>query len=181
MNHGFLWTIAFLLVTLSISIISANALDQSSLETIEKCNKFECQIPDIKDSSLKVQLIYQADFNFEPFQVSPVSSMAFLDNDILILNKNNGSVIRLVNSSGIYRSETIHDVTVANSQERGLLGIAVSAHKIKNSKHSNDDIRSIFLYYTESKNKDGSDVCHVTYYCDPSTSPLGNRLYRYDL
>jgi aldose sugar dehydrogenase len=180
-NHEFLWIISFLYVVLSISFLDVNALDRKSIETIDKCNKFECHMPVITDPSLKVQLIYQADFNFEPFQVSPVSSMAFLDDDILILNKNNGSVIKLVNSSGIYQSEIIHDVNVANSRERGLLGIAISADKIKNSNHNNNDTRFIYLYYTESKNKDGSDVCHVTYYCDPSTSPLGNRLYRYNL
>jgi glucose/arabinose dehydrogenase len=180
-NHDFLLTILFTFAIVSMLGLNGHAQDQKSLEPSDNCVMLECQIPVIKDPSLKVHLIYQGNFSFEPFQVSPVSTMAFLDDDILILNKNNGTVVRLVNSSGIYQPETIYDVTVANSQERGLLGIAVSNDKNKHIKQNSNDTQFIYLYYTESKNKDGNDVCHVTFYCDPSTSPLGNRLYRYDL
>jgi aldose sugar dehydrogenase len=40
------------------------------------------------------------------------------------------------------------------------------------------------LYYTESKNGDGNDVCSDatgSYTCKSGTEPIGNRLYRYEL
>ena len=97
--------------------------------------------------------------------------MTFLGQDILILNKNNGTVYRIVNGSIL--DSPLLDVNVANKRERGLLGITVS--KI------NESDKYIFLYYTESKNTDGSDICPKTYYCEPGTEPIGNRLYRYEL
>jgi glucose/arabinose dehydrogenase len=108
--------------------------------------------------------------------------MAFLDNDILILNKSNGTVVRLVNRSGTYQPETLLDVNVANKQERGLLGVAISKeNNTINGYGRKMNLTYFFLYYTESKRNDGSDICHVSFYCDPSTSPLGNRVYRYEL
>jgi aldose sugar dehydrogenase len=53
--------------------------------------------------------------------------MAFLGpNDILVLEKDNGTVQRIVN--GQMLSEPVLDVNVANKFERGLLGIAVAKH-----------------------------------------------------
>ena len=58
------------------------------------------------------------------------------------------------------------DVSVANSIERGLLGIAVSKQP--------DGKTYVFLSYTESGNDaDGSDV-------ENNVDPSGNRLYRYE-
>jgi aldose sugar dehydrogenase len=130
-----------------------------------------CKEPTVTDPNLKVEKVYQGNFKFEPNNVAPVSSMAFLGNDLLILNKNNGTVYKIVNGS--ITSGPLLDVNVANKRERGLLGIAVS----KNSNVGN----YIFLYYSESQNKDGSDVCPEEYYCKPGTEPIGNRLYRYEL
>ena len=89
--------------------------------------------------------------------------MAFLGpDDILIIEKNNGTVHRILN--GIMSKEPLLDVNVANQVERGLLGIAIE---------KNDERPTyVFLYYTESVAKDGNDV---------SIDPLGNRLYRYEL
>ena len=69
-------------------------------------------------------------------------------------------------------------MNVATKNERGLLGIAVatkhplSSNFEKNNKTSESTY--VFLYFTESKGKDGSDITD-------STEPLGNRLYRYEL
>jgi aldose sugar dehydrogenase len=53
--------------------------------------------------------------------------MAFLGpNDILVLEKDNGTVQRIVN--GQMLSEPVLDVNVANKFERGLLGITVAKH-----------------------------------------------------
>ena len=50
--------------------------------------------------------------------------MAFLGpNDILVTEKTNGTVMRIVN--GTMLKEPLLDVNVARSDERGMLGIAV--------------------------------------------------------
>ena len=51
--------------------------------------------------------------------------MTFLGpNDILILNKNNGTVYRILN--GTILKDPLLDVKVADQRERGLLGITTS-------------------------------------------------------
>lgn len=129
-----------------------------------------CKEPTISDPNLRVEMIFQGEFKFDPNSLSPVSKMAFLDKDILILNKNNGSIYKIIN--GRILDSPLLDVNVANERERGLLGIAIS---------NSDSKKYIFLYYTESKNSDGSDNCHNGYNCEAGTEPLGNRLYRYEL
>ena len=85
-------------------------------------------------------------------------------NDILVLEKDNGTVMRIVN--GTLSSEPLLDVKVATEGEEGMLGIAVT--NVKNNNNQNDQPQYVFLYYTEAKIKDGGE-------------PIGNRLYRYQL
>ena len=93
--------------------------------------------------------------------------MAFLGpDDILVLEKDKGTVQRIVN--GEMLQEPILDVNVATQSERGMLGIAV-AEKANPSAPT-----YVFLYYTEAKSKDGKDLSE-------KKDPLGNRLYRYEL
>lgn len=89
------------------------------------------------------------------------TSMSFVgENDILVTEKNTGRVIRVLD--GEVQERPLLDVPVANSIERGLLGIAVS--KLLSGK------TFVFLSYTESGNcEDGSDS-------DSQIDPLGNRL-----
>ena len=96
--------------------------------------------------------------------------MAFLGpDDILFLEKNDGTVKRIVNGNVL--PEPLLDVNVANKDERGMLGIAISQNEPKDG---NNPTKYVFLYYTETKNKDGEDL-------EKSGSVLGNRLYRYEL
>jgi len=114
--------------------------------------------PEIRDPSLKVEKV----FNGLEFP----TSMAFLGpNDILVLEKNNGTVQRIVN--GEMLPKPLLDVNVANRGERGMLGIALSKDAI--TRHT-----YIFLYFTEAQTKDGDDV-------SKAKDPIGNRLYRYEL
>jgi aldose sugar dehydrogenase len=110
-----------------------------------------------KDSqSLSIQRIFRG-------LVYP-SNMAFIGpNDILVTEKTNGTVMRIVN--GTMLKEPLLDVNVAVSDERGMLGIAVS----KDSKFP----RYVFVYFTESQTKDGDDL--------QGKKPIGNFLYRYEL
>ena len=92
------------------------------------------------------------------------TDMAFLSDDvILVLEKNNGTVRKVVN--GTVLQEPILDVAVATKDQRGMLGIDVV---------QNIGYTYVFLYYTEAKEQDGEDLQGI----EP---PLGNRLYRYEL
>lgn len=93
------------------------------------------------------------------------TAMAFLsDDDILVLEKNDGTVRRIVN--GTLLQEPLLDVAVATKDERGMLGIDIA---------ENVGRTYVFLYYTEAKGeKDGEDI-------RVGEPPLGNRLYRYEL
>jgi glucose/arabinose dehydrogenase len=111
------------------------------------------QRPVIDNPNLKADPVFRG-LNFP-------TSMAFLGpNDILLLEKDNGTVRRIVNGSMLPRP-LLH-VTVASEAERGMLGIAIA----KNKNGTGNSPPYIFLYYTES-DRDGQ--------------ALGNRLYRYEL
>jgi hypothetical protein len=106
------------------------------------------KLPIISDSPLKIELVLQKEIKREGGTLSPISSMAFLDvNDILLLNKNEGTVNRIVNGSMLH--EPLLDANVANKRERGMLGIPVTSRKV--SDDQNNDVRDVFLYYIESK------------------------------
>jgi glucose/arabinose dehydrogenase len=118
------------------------------------------------------------------------TTMAFLGpNDILVNEKLNGTVQRIID--GKIQPQPVLDVSVANKNERGMLGIAVakptSANNNNNNSTSNNKASSssstsptyVFVSYTETK-VEGSDICPKPSYCEPGHDPLGNRLYRYE-
>src|SRR5215216_5828246 len=115
------------------------------------------QRPSVNDTSLTVEQVAGG-------LISP-TTMAFLDEDtILVLEKDNGRV-RLI-EGGELQPEPLLDVAVANENERGMLGIAVSKE--------NDTTTYVFLYFTESGGgSDGDDSQGI--------EPAGNRLYRFEL
>jgi aldose sugar dehydrogenase len=76
-------------------------------------------LPIVNDPNLKVEQVFKG-LRFP-------TKMAFLGpDDILVLEKDNGTVQRIVN--GKMLPEPVLDVNVANKFERGLLGIAVAKH-----------------------------------------------------
>jgi glucose/arabinose dehydrogenase len=85
-------------------------------------------------------------------------------NDILVIEKEKGTMKRIVN--GTLLAKPLLDLNVATKIDRGLLGVSFS----KNS----DRTKYVFLYYTETRSKDREDIIDGKY-------PLGNRLYRYEL
>ena len=91
--------------------------------------------------------------------LSSPTTMAFIGtDDILVLQKDNGQVRRVV--GGVLQPSAVLDVAVDNASERGMLGIAV---------HPNFPASPfVYLYYTESSTSG-----------DSSGSPAGNRVYRY--
>src|SRR5919202_721916 len=111
--------------------------------------------PAIRDSGLRLETVVSG-------LTRPVAMSFIGPDDILVLEKDNGTVRRVVD--GDLQEEPVLDVAVANdnnTNERGLLGMAVAKPYV-------------FLYYTESGGgQDGDDAKGVV--------PAGNRLYRYEL
>ena len=111
--------------------------------------------PSVADPHLEVELVVGG--------LELPTTMAFLGpDDFLVLEKDKGTVERVTN--GIISNKPLLDVNVANSVERGMLGVAVS----KNASRT-----FVFLYYTEINGKDYDDR--------KGLQPEGNRIYRYEL
>jgi aldose sugar dehydrogenase len=126
----------------------------------KQCNIETCIQPAVKDQNLKVELVSTG--------LNAPTNMAFLDNnDILVLERYTGKIRRIINDT--IQPEPLLDVNVANGPERGLLGVTVSKHESKGGKET----IYVFLYYTETKSKDGEDL--------QGGGVLGNRLYRFEL
>ena len=121
--------------------------------------------PNIRDNKMTVQVIFEG-LNFP-------TSMAFLGpDDILVLEKNEGTVKRITN--GEILPEPLLKVDVSTPSERGLLGIAIG-----NTQTNNEKPRYVFLYYTEPEPKN-----KVSENADSGSSKYpaaSNNIYRYEL
>ena len=92
---------------------------------------------------------------------TPIAVAFIADNDILVLEKNTGKVLRVTNGAV---KGTALDLAVNFASERGLLGIAL---------HPNfPDNPSVYLYWTESSS--GGDTNILS-----QTPLLGNRVDRF--
>jgi glucose/arabinose dehydrogenase len=88
------------------------------------------------------------------------TTMAFLSqNDILVLEKDKGTVMRIID--GEVQPQPLLDINVATEVERCMCGIAVSQSNETGKTH-------VFLYFTEAEDEDGGTA-------------IGNRVYRYEL
>jgi aldose sugar dehydrogenase len=107
--------------------------------------------PVLNDPNLTVDLVFSG--------LKKPTSMIFLGpDDVLVAQKNEGTVERIVN--GVKNTEPLITVPVASKDERGLLGTAISKDPISKK-------TDLFLYYTEK---------------DPINDQiLGNRVYSYEL
>lgn len=111
--------------------------------------------PSVFDPNLRIELVADG--------LELPTTMAFLGpNDFIVLEKEKGTVLRVMN--GIISDGPLLDVNVANSVERGMLGVAVSKNISKTF---------VFLYFTEIDGKDSDDRRGI--------QPEANRVYRYEL
>ena len=86
------------------------------------------------------------------------TTMCFIGDDMLVLEKNTGKVIR-IKDNGVHYNEPVLDVAVDAHWESGLLGITcISNH--------------VFLYFSESESGFDTTKLH--------DQPMKNRVYRYD-
>ena len=81
------------------------------------------------------------------------TSMEFLGmNDILVLEKNKGTVWRLLDGKRL--AHRLLDVAVASENERGLLGLSIGKENTLNG------TRNIYIFFTESGvGRDNFDFC----------------------
>jgi glucose/arabinose dehydrogenase len=94
------------------------------------------------------------------------TSIAFLaKNDILLLEKNTGSVYRITNGT---ITGPLIQIDVSIEDERGLLGVAVTGQENENSK----DEYLVFLYYTQ---------CTEVNDLGKSSESCANYIYKYEL
>src|SRR5262249_25816539 len=129
--------------------------------------------PTILDPKLKTQVIFKG--------LRYPTSIALLGpNDILVTEKDEGTVRRIIN--GTEQQQPLLNVSVATFGHRGMLGIAISPHPSVPVEQRNPTsyqnktpiLAYVFLYYTQSQNRTGDDTTQAK-------QPLGNRLYRYEL
>ena len=100
----------------------------------------DSSLPRVNDANLRVEKVIEG--------MASLTSMAFLDNDdLLILQKDNG-IVRHV-SNGTLQQGGVLSLPVDSERERGLLGIAVS------NEADSSETRAVFLYYTESAQAGG--------------------------
>jgi aldose sugar dehydrogenase len=117
--------------------------------------------PTINDPNLKAEVIFKG--------LSIPTSMAFLGpNDILVLEKNSGNVLRILDGH-LIKKPLLHINVATPFIEWGLLGIAISK-QASLAGHDNSGGQAhtyLFLYYTKPGTKPGVSE--------------GNHLYRYEL
>ena len=149
-------SIIFILIIIGLSNSPLFSIHIHGQETIRERPFDKSQNePYVSDPNLKAEVVAQG--------LDTPTTMAFLGpDDLLVLVKDKGTVIRIVN--GIISDKPLLDVDVANSVERGLCGIAIS---------KNDSKTYVFLYFTEIDGQDSDDR--------KGKPPEGNRLYRYEL
>jgi len=135
--------------------------------------------PTMNDEKVKATLVVEG--------LKHPTSMTFLGpDDFLVLEKRSGIVKRVIN--GNILDTPVLDVNVANEKERGMLGVASSINNNVSQdaaphlvgKRLERNLTYIFLFFTESSGKDGTDDCPFINYCNRGSEPLGNRLYRYE-
>src|SRR5215216_2313416 len=150
------FSLFIILVSLLILPVGYNNIITYAQEEIEGVNasigdEEDEEQPSIKDPNLGVELVSSDTLEFP-------TSMAFLGpEDILVLEKEKGTVQRIVNGEMLLTP--VLTVGVASQVERCMCGIAVSK--------SDSGTVYVFLYFTEAAESGNSE-------------PIGNRLYRYE-
>lgn len=104
--------------------------------------------PSIPDPNIRVEKVITG--------LEMPTSMAFLDNDDIIITQKDNGRVRLV-SNGVLQPQPILQVPVLNNSERGLLGVAIA------NTTTDSSTKTVFLYYTE-----------------PVGDQARNRIYRYE-
>jgi aldose sugar dehydrogenase len=104
---------SFLLILISINLIPIG----SAIYSVYGQASFSGSQPTISDSNLRADLVFEG--------LKSPTRMAFLGpNNILVLEKDQGSVQRIINGKMI--PQPLLQVNVATDGERGMLGVAIA-------------------------------------------------------
>ena len=171
--------VAILITLTSISIINKfpyfilrhdhNSLAKALSRKYPEVGLPSAKGPTILDPNLKAEVVFRG--------LRYPTSMVFLGpNDILVTEKDAGTVQRIVNGTEL--QQPLLNASVATYGHRGMLGVAVVppvtiAHTNPNSPH-NKTAGYIFLCYTQAQTHTSDDITE-------GKQPLGNRIYRYEL
>ncbi|CAN5457065.1 hypothetical protein BH18THE2_BH18THE2_21200 [soil metagenome] len=139
----------------------------------------------LTDPNLRAEVVFS--------RLTYPTDMAFLGkNDILVIEKDTGILIRIVN--GTMLQKPLLDVNVATFGHRGMLGITTSNMSssistttpqdqifVNNTQNNSSKspapntnyTKYVFLYYTSIQGNDGEDITQ-------DKQPLGNIVYRYE-
>ena len=139
----------------TVAYIAPYLLPFEVLESMRSLRDFLQEFTRVSERNIGVSLkaeIHDNNFKVEEFVtgLKQPTQIAFIGNDLLVLEKNTGKV-RLVRD-GIVQTESVLDVEVGANNESGLLGI-VSVDSF------------VYLYFTESE-EDGKQS-------------FANNVYRY--
>ena len=94
-------------------------------------------MPFIHDPGLHIEKVYQG--------LEFPTSIAFLNqSDIIVLEKNRGTVNRITNGS--MHEEPLIDVNVSNLGERGLLGVATSSNLNTLNYQNKDKLNATYVF-----------------------------------
>jgi aldose sugar dehydrogenase len=164
LQHKALFLFAILLLVLTSSpavgyyLVDAQKDNNEEGQDIPDVNvSIDGDMPIVRNTNLGIEVVAEG--------LEFPTTIAFIGpNDILVLEKEKGTVQRIVNGKTL--PGPLLDVNVATSQERCMCGVAIS-------KHIPGHIY-VFLYYTEAESADAEDVTE-------GKDPIGNRLYRYEL
>src|SRR6266487_4697164 len=136
--------------------------------------------PTLIDPNLKAEVVFKG--------LEVPTSMAFLGpNDILVLEKNKGTVDRIVDGNMI-KQPLLH-VNVATEVEHGMLGIAVAGANNGGSLATATTTSSATSEKSNDKHNDGNDntkdepgsASVFLYYTQGNGNQEQNKLYRYEL
>lgn len=130
----------------------------------------------IRDPLLDIELVTQG--------LKFPTAMTFLNpNEILVLEKDNGKVLRVVN--GNVSESAVLNLNVNHLNERGLLGMALQ-NKSLGTQDERAETKYVFLFYTESRQASNSTqstrVNNITNckILQCQENQYSNRLYRYE-
>jgi aldose sugar dehydrogenase len=154
--------LSVVLAVLTMSVLHSYYLQGAVNEQFEP-KQFE-ELPVVNDDELKVQKVFGG--------LSFPTSMEFLGpNDVLVTEKNNGTVQRITNWK--MQQNPLLDVNVATRAERGILGLAISKYN-ESEITKGHPATKVFVYFTRSGESNDTDGAR-------GEKSGGNVLYRYEL
>jgi len=125
--------------------------------------------PVLEDPTLSAKIVTQG--------LTSPTSMAFLNrNEILVLEKDEGKVLRIIDGS--ISKDPVLTLDVNHHKERGLLGI-VLPNNIGGDEGDKESVHKyVYLFYTEPRySGKGTEICKKQQ-CEEEQ--FNNRLYRYE-